>query len=94
MRDKNEKVRIKALHRALYSGVGIPLELLIDLALNDDSMNIRFLALQALPVDPKLRWVAERALHDSNPQVNQKAEEILEELNAANAPPSPAAAHQ
>ena len=94
LRDKNEKVRIKALHRALYSGVGIPLELLIDLALNDDSMNIRFLALQALPVDPKLRWVAERALHDSNPQVNQKAEEILEELNAANAPPSPAAAHQ
>ena len=94
LRDKNEKVRIRALHRALYSGVGIPLELLIDLALNDDSMNIRFLALQALPVDPKLRWVAERALHDSNPQVNQKAEEILEELNAANAPPSPAAAHQ
>ena len=94
LRDKNEKVRIRALHRALYSGVGIPLELLIELALNDDSMNIRFLALQALPVDPKLRWVAERALHDSNPQVNQKAEEILEELNAANAPPSPAAAHQ
>src|SRR2546426_2299757 len=94
LRDKNEKVRIKALHRALYSGVGIPLELLIDLALNDDSMNIRFLALQALPVDPKLRWVADRALHDSNPQVNQKAEEILEELNAANPPPSPAAAHQ
>ncbi|PYU30938.1 MAG: hypothetical protein DMG28_16720 [Acidobacteria bacterium] len=94
LRDKNEKVRIRALHRALYSGVGIPLELLIDLALNDDSMNIRFLALQALPVDPKLRWVAERALHDSNPQVNQKAEEILEELNVANAPPSPAAAHQ
>jgi len=94
LRDKNEKVRIKALHRALYSGVGIPLELLIDLALNDDSMNIRFLALQALPVDPKLRWVAERALHDSNPQVNQKAEEILEELDTANAPPSPAAAHQ
>jgi len=94
LRDKNEKVRIRALHRALYSGVGIPLELLIDLALNDDSMNIRFLALQALPVDPKLRWVAERALHDSNPQVNQKAEEILEELDTANAPPSPAAAHQ
>ncbi len=94
LRDKNEKVRIRALHRGLYSGVGIPLELLIDLALNDDSMNIRFLALQALPVDPKLRWVAERALHDSNPQVNQKAEEILEELDAANAPPSPAPAHQ
>src|SRR2546426_8211238 len=52
LRDKDEKVRVRALYRALYSGVGIPQELLIDLVLHDESANIRFLALQALPVDP------------------------------------------
>ncbi len=94
LRDKDEKVRMRALSRALYSGVGIPQELLIDLVLNDESMNIRFLALQALPVDPTMRWVAERALHDSTPQISNLAQEILRELDAANVPPSPSAVNQ
>ena len=94
LRDKDEKVRVRALYQALYSGVGIPQELLIDLVLNDESTNIRFLALQALPVDPTMRWVAERALHDSTPQISNLAQEILRELDAANVPPSPSAVNQ
>ncbi len=94
LRDADEIVRTGALHRALHSGVQIPQELLIDLALNDRSMNVRLLALRALSGDPKLRWVAERALHDPSPSVSEMAQEILSELDAANAPAAPPAANQ
>ena len=86
LKDKNESVRAQALYRALMSGVEIPSDALVDLALNDESMNVRFLALQALPVDPTLRWVAERAANDSSQQVSAMAKDILKELDAANAP--------
>ncbi len=86
LKDKNEGVRAQSLYRALMSGVEIPSDALVDLALNDESMNVRFLALQALPVDPTLRWVAERAANDSSQQVRTMAREILKELDAANAP--------
>ncbi len=87
LKDKNETVRAQSLYRALMSGVEVPPDALLDLALNDESMNVRFLALQALPVDPTLRWVAERAANDSSPQVRRMAQEILRELEGANAPP-------
>ena len=88
LKDKSDSVRGQALHRALMSGVEIPSDTLIDLALTDESMNVRFLALQALPVDPTLRWVAERAAHDSSQQVSALAKDILKELDAANEPTS------
>ena len=94
LRDTDQEVRSKALYRALSSGVEIPQELLIDLALHDESMNVRFLALQALPVDPKFRWVAERALGDPSSYVGRMAEKILSELDAPNAPATPRAANQ
>jgi len=94
LKGADEKVRTRVLHRALSSGVGIPQESLINLALNDESASVRVLAFGALPVDPKLRWVAERALYDSNPAVSQMAREILSELDAAVAPPSARAGNQ
>ncbi|HEX2711967.1 MAG TPA: AMIN domain-containing protein [Candidatus Acidoferrales bacterium] len=93
LRDVDDRVRTKALHLALSSGVEFPQEFLIDLVLNDQSMNVRFLALKALPLDPRLSWVAERALHDSSPYVSKLAQEILEVLNRANASWGPSAAH-
>ena len=88
LKDKSERVRAQSLYRALMSGVEVPSDALVDLALNDESMNVRFLALQALPVDPTLRWVAERAANDSSQQVRTMAREILKELDAASAPPN------
>ena len=94
LRDADEQIRIKALHRGLSSGAEIPQDSLINLALNDQSMNVRFLALRALPRDPRLPSVAERALNDSSSHVSQMAREILGELDAANAQSrAPAANH-
>jgi hypothetical protein len=84
--DEKDNVRITALNRALTSGVQIPQEVLINLALHDDSVNIRYLALQALPVDPRLRWVADRALQDESSYVNKEAQAILDELDSSAAP--------
>jgi hypothetical protein len=84
--DEKDIVRITALNRALNSGVPIPQEVLINLALYDDSVNIRYLALQALPVDPRLRWVAERALQDESSYVSKEADTILDELDSSVAP--------
>ena len=86
LKDDDEGVRITALNRALSSGVEIPQEVLIDLALHDPSANIRFLALQALPVDPRMRWVAERAMQDESLYVSRAAQGIVGELDAAAAP--------
>ncbi len=94
VRNPNEKFRAKTLYRALSSGVEIPQEFLINLALNDASMSVRLIALRALPLDPKLRWVAERALYDSSLDVSELAREILSKLDAAKAPASAPAANQ
>lgn len=90
LKDESEKVRSKALYRALLAGAEIPQETLIQLALNDESANVRYMALQALPLDPNLRWVAERAVNDSNQPVSEMAQDILHELDAANQPNSAA----
>ncbi len=87
LKDPSEKVRDQALASALMMGVAIPEDTLSNLALNDPSPNVRFQALQALPLDPTLRWVAERALNDSSQQVAQLARNIMRDLDAANAPP-------
>jgi AMIN domain len=81
MKDPSEKVRSRALYRALFSGVEVPEDALIDLALNDESADVRFLALQALPLEPTLRWVAERARADSSQSVSREAANMLRELD-------------
>ena len=88
LKDPSEKVRSQALSRALFMGVEIPEDTLIGLTLDDESSNVRFLALQALPLDPTLRWVTERALHDSSQPVSNAARDILREFDTADAGPA------
>ncbi|MGH9775927.1 MAG: AMIN domain-containing protein [Candidatus Acidiferrales bacterium] len=89
LHDSSEQVRSRALSRALFSAVPLPQDVLVDRALNDESSNVRFLALQALPADPSLRWVAERALSDSNPQVARMAQELLRAIDGNYSPQNP-----
>lgn len=81
LKDPSAEARERALSQALSAKVQIPQETLIDLALTDPSVKVRLLALQALPVDPDLRWVAERAAGDSDPEITQAAREILRTLD-------------
>jgi hypothetical protein len=88
LRDPSGDVREQALSRALSMGVALPENTLTDLALNDESSKVRLLALQALPVDPAFRWVAERALNDWSSKVARLAKDILRQLDAAARPAS------
>lgn len=80
--DWNEQVRTQALYGALNAGVTIPPETLGQMALGDPSANVRFLALEALGGDPNAGAIAQQALNDPNPQVQQKAREIIRRLEA------------
>jgi hypothetical protein len=82
LKDPSGEVRERALSRALIAKTQIPQETLVNLALADESDKVRLLALQALPVDPDLKWVAERAAGDSSQSVNQAAQEILRTFDA------------
>ncbi len=86
-KDQRDEARTQAYYKALISGADLPEQTLIDLVLNNKSTNVRLLALQALPVEPRLRWVAERAQYDSGP-VGEVARNILQKLDAVKAPPS------
>jgi hypothetical protein len=88
LRDPSGDVREQALSRALSMGVALPESILADLALNDESSKVRLLALQALPVDPAFRWVAQRALNDWSSKVARLARDILHQLDAAARPAS------
>ena len=81
LKDPSGEVRERALSQALLAKVQIPQETLIDLALTDSSSKTRVMALRALPVNPDLRWVAERAAGDSSQEVIQAAREILRTLD-------------
>jgi hypothetical protein len=87
-KDPSDDVRTGALYQALSSEVEIPQGRLVDLLLYDESENVRFLALRALSGDPSLRWVVERAAQDTNPRVSETAQRILQQLDAANQPPT------
>ncbi len=85
LRDDSDLVRTRALDRALNSDLDIPQETLTDLALRDRSVNVRFLALEALSDDPNSRWVAEQALQDPDKFIRDMARDILRQLDAARA---------
>ncbi len=87
--DSDEQVRTQALYGALNAGVTIPSESLGQMALGDPSPNVRFLALEGLGSDPNVEAIAEQALNDPNPQVQEKAREILRQVDAATRPPAP-----
>jgi len=77
LKDKEDEVRTRALYAAVDSGMELPADSLIYLALHDQSPNVRFLALEALEGHPKGKEIAERALADPDPHVRNKAQEIL-----------------
>jgi len=82
LRDDSELVRAQALDRALSSDLDIPQATLNDLALHDTSVNVRFLALEALSEDPNSRWVAEQALRDPDQSVRDLARGLLRQFDA------------
>ncbi len=83
LRDRDADVRTRTLFGALRTGLPIPADRLAQLALADPSPNVRFLALEALPTDPKARTTVDvagiviHALNDPSPHVRIKAQEIL-----------------
>ena len=78
-----------ALYGASNEGIKLPPETLAKLALEDASLNVRFLALQGLAGDPSLEWIAEQALDDPNPVIRNYAEKLLDRLDRAANPPEP-----
>jgi hypothetical protein len=89
LQDVDDRVRTRALFAALGEGVRLPADSLIALAITDPSHNVRFLALEALvgQKDPNVRATAEQALNDPHPHVRNKAQDILNRLDAAARPP-------
>jgi hypothetical protein len=81
LENPNDNVREQALSRALITKAQIPQEMLVNMALADVSAKVRLQALQALPLDPNLRWVAERATGDWDQSVSQAARGMLRSLD-------------
>jgi HEAT repeat protein len=79
--DPDDQVRTRALYSATNSGVPLSPGELENMALQDSSPEIRFLALEALEQTPDALRAAQSALRDPNPAVQQKAREILGRLN-------------
>jgi hypothetical protein len=86
LRDSDDQVRTEALYGAAKAGVDLPEESLRDLALNDASADVRFLALQSLANSPDAGSVAEMALNDSSEPVRGEAQEILRRLSGKRSP--------
>ena len=94
LHDGHAQVRATALYAALRSAVDLSPEELSGLALHDDSVDVRFLALQALSNSPEVRPIAEEAVHDPSEVVSNQALVILNQLDAQanqSQPPSPSA---
>ncbi len=87
--DRNDRVRAQALYGALNADVALPVSVLSDLALDDPSESVRFLALEALAEDPMIEVIAVQALDDPSQNLRNKAEEILERLDRAGEAPAP-----
>ena len=81
--DADENVRATALFAAGNKGLKLPRNLLVNLLSIDTSESVRLLALTALARDPSARPYAEMALKDPSLPVQQKAQEILKQLEAA-----------
>ncbi len=89
LNDDADQVRTEALYGAWKAGVELPAGLLSELARNDPSVDVRFLALEALAGDPAVEMVALDALDDPSSHVRNQARQILGRLDAAARPPAP-----
>jgi HEAT repeat protein len=79
LRDENARVRTQALYSAFSSGLEVPAEVLAQ-ALDDPSVDVRFLALEAVGDRPEAATLARRALGDQSPHVRERAKQILDRL--------------
>ena len=84
LRDSDAKVRSRALFYAQDRGLHLPSSVLENLEASDSSPEVRFLALQALDGDPNLEDIAQHALSDPDPHVQEGARELLNNLNTGN----------
>jgi len=83
LQDDAPQVRVEALYNAVSFGLKLPSDMLQELALNDSSESVRFLALEGLFDDPSLGAIAEQVLNDDpSPQLKNKAQEILASIEA------------
>jgi hypothetical protein len=90
LNDSDDQVRSQALYGAVTAGVQVPEGVLDDLAVNDASPSVRFLALQGLSNSPDLRQIAERAANDPSEPVRIAAQQVLAQLDKeANPSPNP-----
>jgi HEAT repeat protein len=87
LKDPNSEVRTRALSAALNSGVDLPTQSLIDLFVHDKSPKVRFLSLDAMADSPEGETMAELALNDPDPHVQNAAHEILEHLGRPTSTP-------
>lgn len=87
--DQDEHVRERTLRAALSSALPLPMAWLENLAQYDPSPTVRMLALAAATSgsaesvigNPNIKMIAELALHDSNPTVQEQAREVLSQLD-------------
>ncbi len=88
--DKDPDVRASALYGATDAGLQVPEDILRPLITNDDSPEVRFLALQSMAESPDIQSVAEAALNDPSEPIRVEAKEILSRLpGTSNPPPVP-----
>jgi len=87
LKDANSEVRIRALSAALNSGVDLPTQSLVDLLVHDKSPKVRFLSLDAMADSAEGETMAEYALNDPDPHVQNAAHEILERLGRPTSTP-------
>jgi HEAT repeat protein len=82
MQERDDAVRGSMIEAVRSSGIELPAEMWGSLTA-DPAEHIRLLALDALQGAPGLREFATTALSDSSPHVRQRAQEIINELEAA-----------
>lgn len=88
LNDPNDEVRERTLHAALNSGVTLPSAWIENLAVNDFSPMVRFLAMGAFirysddsqVPPPNARTIAQMALRDPSLNVRERAHQILEQM--------------
>jgi len=88
LKDADDRVRADALYGATNAGLELPMNSLRDLALNDASADVRFLALQSMANNSDAKSVAEQALNDPSEPVRLEAQEILQLLHKQSPEPT------
>jgi len=83
LKDGEESVRARALDLAVSSAIALPQDALEDVVRNDSSPLVRLLAMEAIthlnPEDlTQIKTIAEFALGDTDPEVREQAQSLLD----------------